>query len=39
MLSERYKNANMSIEDTIKDYEGRIQALREEHPERIDGTE
>ena len=31
MLSERYKNANMSIEDTIKDYEGRIQALREEH--------
>lgn len=31
MLTERYKKANMSVEDTIKDYDERIWALCEEH--------
>lgn len=31
MLSERYKKANLSVDDTIKDYEDRIQTLCEEH--------
>lgn len=31
MLSERYMKANMSVEDTIRDYDDRIQALHEEH--------
>lgn len=31
MLSERYKKAHLSIEDTIKDYDERIQTLCEKH--------
>lgn len=31
VLLEKYRQANMSVEDTIKDYEARIQTLQDEH--------
>lgn len=35
LLSERYANAGQSVEDTIRDYEERIQALREAHRDEL----
>lgn len=35
VLLEKYRQANMSVEDTIKDYEARIQALQDEHKNEV----